>query len=697
MTKFQHKLALAAVISFCGLGAIAASPAHSASLLLGLQENLQNYHLVSKQDRANNLTSLSRAISIVGKLDRMSEKSKSGHLSSTKSSDSKDTTELKAVNAIDNDYAQIFLEEELEQTKEQLKETLTDSLYNLSTNEEINQYMKEYIKNGYYGLTEEDTKQMSDLAARKIFMTEMNGTLNKILTDSLDYLSTDKEIDQYMKEYIKDRYYGLIEEDQDIEQISYLAARKIFMHEMNKGSVEQPTTEDMEKTVSFLQSEDLIADTSYENRSSNYFSKPLLVSLLLVLGWRIVYIFPPLFSSFSKSLIWGEDGIFEIIRKKSGKPKVSEDVASRHKTTFKELKKFTNQAEKVDEQLPKSKDFSLFVKFNQAVKQGKREYQKIFNIVQSVGESLIWGEDGIFEIIRKKSGKPKVPEDVASRHETTFKELKKFTNQAEKVDEQLPKSKDFSLFVKFNQAVKQGDREFKKLFNSVQLLKAALDTQNSFFKIEQIESRFCSYQQQEMYKFVEKNLSENINITEFRNSINNKLAEIIPLLNTDEGKQALQAYLKEINTISEHELGLKLFSLFKQYQLADYTILKKISDILSLLEGKDLLDRANLVNLVVENYQIFEKLSLILGVSQSKNSSDIHATILQYVALLYRHKDSYDKFEQLLNILKKWGKPYQTIVTLRQEYNSSNYRLPKEFFQPIPGLNIYKKYEKYVK
>jgi len=475
MTKFQHQLALAAVISFCGLGAIAARPAHSASLLLGLKENLKNYYLVSRQYRANNTVLSSQELG-------------------------------------------------------QRKNLGGNSLANLFTTEQINQN-------------------------------------------------------------IKDRYQGLIEED--TEQIGLIESHQLLQSE---GLVEQ------------AQANAAIANLSSGEQASSSFPKPIIIGILLLVSLRLLHLFYPLFGSAGKFL-----------------------------------------------------------------------------------------KEGAIENFRDKYGKPKISESTAFLHNRAFKELENLARQAEKINTEKFGSEEFLLFYKIKQEIKQENQEYKKLTYSGELLKIAIAAQSSFLKIEQTELRFRSYKQQEFYRFIEDFLSQDIDKNCFRDLVEKKLAEITSLLNTEEGKQALQGYFKEIKIISEHELGLKLLSFFKKYQLADYAILKRVSDITSQLEGRDLLASKNLVVLVIENYEVFEKLGPIIGIAEAESSPDAYAKLLQYIGLNYRYQDSFAKFEQLLKILKKWETPYQTIVALRQEYNASNYRLPKEFFQPIPGLNIYKKYEKYVK
>ena len=313
-----------------------------------------------------------------------------------------------------------------------------------------------------------------------------------------------------------------------------------------------------------------------------------------------------------------------------------------------------------------------------------------------VSKLVIEDEDGFVEKIREKFGRPKVDKKIAFKHSQLFLELTRFSNRLHRFDNEKLSSEEFNLLLNIQKAAKQRLKQYKKLDDKVQLLKTALETQRSFLRIEQIESRYCSFYQQEFYHFIVNSLSQELDNVQFQNKVKRKLAEIVPLLNTEEGRDALRSYLKEIEIISERKLGLKLLSLFKEHQLKDFTILKKVSEIINQFQGQDLLNTKNLVSSVINDYEVFEKLTPIIGISESENSPETYANILQYIALIYKHKKSYEQFQSLLETLEKWQKPYKTITIIRQEYKANEYRLPKEFSQEIPGLNIYKKYEKFL-
>jgi hypothetical protein len=302
----------------------------------------------------------------------------------------------------------------------------------------------------------------------------------------------------------------------------------------------------------------------------------------------------------------------------------------------------------------------------------------------------------ILEELQEQFGNPKVPEGTVFLHERALKELLSLARKAERVDSEKFGSEEFLLYLKIKKDVEKGIPEYKQLHHSVELLRVAIATKDSFLRIEQTELRYRSKKQQEFYQFVLDTITEEPDKNKFRDKVKKKLAEIVPLLNTEEGRSALQSYLKEVNIISEHEFGLKLFSLFKQYQLADFTILKNISDIVNQLQGYDLLAPKKLVILIIENYEIFEKLAPIIGFFSDNKAPEDYAPILQYIGLINRHQHSYEKFQQLIKILKQWQKPYNSIKLIREEYTADRYRIPLEFTKAIPGLNVYKKYEKYV-
>ncbi len=324
---------------------------------------------------------------------------------------------------------------------------------------------------------------------------------------------------------------------------------------------------------------------------------------------------------------------------------------------------------------------------------GWRASYVVVPLLKALGYSI---DQGIGEDLREKYGSPKVPDNAVALHDRTFKELRSLAYKAERIASEKFGNEEFMLYVRLKQQVEQSMGKYKQIGESIKLLEVSLAAQSSFLKIESTELRFRSRKQQEFYNFVADNLENGTNRVEFRNKIKRKLAEIIPLLNSEEGRAALESYLKEVNQISQHSLGLKLLALFKKYQLADFTILRTISDIVKQLEARDLLDLKSLVVLILEHLEVFEKLAPILGISEGENVPETYAQMMQYMGLVYRHATAYDEFVRLIKLLKKWQKPYKSLVTIRETYPAAQYRLPPEFTKDIPGLPIFKKYENHL-
>jgi hypothetical protein len=96
------------------------------------------------------------------------------------------------------------------------------------------------------------------------------------------------------------------------------------------------------------------------------------------------------------------------------------------------------------------------------------------------------------------------------------------------------------------------------------------------------------------------------------------------------------------------------------------------------------------------HYDDFDALGKIININGKQSSPDTYARILQYMALEKRHEKSYDQFEQLMNLMRKWYPFYQAIIGIREEYSDKDYRKPKDFTKEIPGLELYHKYKNYL-
>ncbi len=289
--------------------------------------------------------------------------------------------------------------------------------------------------------------------------------------------------------------------------------------------------------------------------------------------------------------------------------------------------------------------------------------------------------------------KPKVLESDAFLHHRNFEKINQIADRVENIDADKFSNTEFTEFFKIKSYIARSANGYDNLDEIIECFHVAIGAQGSFARIDSIESKNCSTNQQELYKFVNGLFAEEVDSQSFKEQINLKYQEILPRLKSEEGKVALQAYVEEAINISQHPLAVKLLLLFKKYQFDDYSILRSVANTINLLESEDLLNLDSLMLLVMEKYDVFEKLGPIVGVSPENNRPETYSKMLQYIGLKTRHEVSYQKFQEFLKLLKTWEIHYQTVVNVRQKYAANEYRLPKDFTAELPGKSLYLKYK----
>jgi hypothetical protein len=303
------------------------------------------------------------------------------------------------------------------------------------------------------------------------------------------------------------------------------------------------------------------------------------------------------------------------------------------------------------------------------------------------------GKESFLAKFSNRFRKPQVLESDKFLHQRNFEKLAQITNQAENLNADKFGNTEFMVFFKIKSYIARSIDEYANLDDVIEMLGVAIDAQNSFSKIDSTESRYCSSSQQELYKFVNGLLSKDLDPTVFKDQIDRKLQEVLPLLKTEEGKVALEAYISEVSKISTNPLGVKLLLLFKKYQLDDYSTLRSVANTITQLESEDLLNLDSLLLLVMVKYDVFEKLGPIVGIEDKYNRPETYGKMLQYIGLKSRHETSYQKFQEFLLLLKQWEIHYKSIVNIRDKYSAKDYGLPKEFGAQLPGFGIYQKYK----
>ncbi|MDJ0510099.1 MAG: hypothetical protein QNJ64_12725 [Crocosphaera sp.] len=308
----------------------------------------------------------------------------------------------------------------------------------------------------------------------------------------------------------------------------------------------------------------------------------------------------------------------------------------------------------------------------------------------------VMGEDSLVEDLLEKFSKKGVSESALFLHNREMTDLRVFAKTAQAIDNEKFGKEEFLVFVKMQYLLRHGINEYQGLYESLQLLKVAIDAKDCFISIDQTELRYRGIKQQGFYKFVELLLKDHEDKAAFREQVQMRLADLMPQVKTEEGRNALQSYAEHLDQLSESELGLQLLSLFKTYDLADYSILRVISEMIQSLGKRDLLDFKGLVSLVRVNYDTFEKLQDIIGLSKRQSNPETYTIMIQFIALSNRHAISYMKFDDLMKVMQKWFKPYQAMIGIRAEHPPTEYKQPQEFKEPIPGIEIYEKYKKWL-
>ena len=307
---------------------------------------------------------------------------------------------------------------------------------------------------------------------------------------------------------------------------------------------------------------------------------------------------------------------------------------------------------------------------------------------------------GVYQVIsdnvQEKYGKPKVPEGSIASHNKSFKEICSIGKKAEKINDEKFGNEEFLLLLSIKINISKGVEDYQRLNYGIEMLSAAITARKSFLRLEQTELKYRSRKQQEFYRYVAENLEEDVDRAAFVKQIKQKQAEVLPSINSEEGKAAIDTYAEQIGILGKYPLGLKLLAMFKKRQMQGSVAIKNISDVVEGLQGANLVSSEDLISPVLENYESFELLGPIIGIPEKESNPKIYAKILQVLGLTNRHEKAYGEFKQLVKLLKKWEKLEKAIAVFRNEYTEDKYRIPPEFKEDIPGTSTYQKYAKYL-
>ena len=306
----------------------------------------------------------------------------------------------------------------------------------------------------------------------------------------------------------------------------------------------------------------------------------------------------------------------------------------------------------------------------------------------------LWGDRSFLEKVKSHFAKTPIPESTVSWHDLALQEITQLGSLLEQIDSQEFTDPEFILLLKIRLQLHKGIEGYQGLAEKAQMLNVAIEAKDSFLRIEATEFQYRGYAQQEFYQGVFNILTQQLSTDNFINEVKKLLATSQQRLKTEQGQKALNSYFQDLEHLAAtHELGLELLYLFKKYDFSDFSTIRTIDALVQYMQSLNLQEQDRLVRVIKNNTPVFEKLSHIIGLNEEHQNIETYTKLMQYVALMDKHKETYKRFEKILSQLIVWEKVYYTLTNIRKEYPSKNYQLPKTFREPLPALNVYQKYQ----
>ena len=126
------------------------------------------------------------------------------------------------------------------------------------------------------------------------------------------------------------------------------------------------------------------------------------------------------------------------------------------------------------------------------------------------------GKESFISKFSDRFRKPQILESDKFLHQRNFEKLAQITNQAENMNAEKFGNTEFMKFFKIKSYIARSIDEYANLDETIDMLAIAIDAQNSFSTIDSAESRYCSSGQQELYKFVNGLLTQDLDPAAFK-------------------------------------------------------------------------------------------------------------------------------------------------------------------------------------
>lgn len=307
----------------------------------------------------------------------------------------------------------------------------------------------------------------------------------------------------------------------------------------------------------------------------------------------------------------------------------------------------------------------------------------------------LFGDVSVVERISGALNPLEIPELALSLHDTELEELVKIEPTLRMLDNDQYTS-EFLCFMKIKYKLENNLDEYKGLQTFIKIFSFAIKHINDFRTIRRMELDFQDQNQVDLYEFIEDQLNNNSDPILFKTLVTEEIEQLLAMITNEATQKALLSYQAALNKIMVTQIGLNLLLLFKKYQVSDYAIFSIINSILKQFKQQDLTNLKALVMIVKVNYDELDKLGKLIGIHHNEEEVITYAKIIQYIALSNRYEILIYRFQQLLDIINKWYKHYQTVLEIRQKYPSHKYKISPKFIETIPGESIYFKYQDYL-
>lgn len=307
----------------------------------------------------------------------------------------------------------------------------------------------------------------------------------------------------------------------------------------------------------------------------------------------------------------------------------------------------------------------------------------------------LFGNVSLWQRIYSTLNRQKIPDSVLSSYNQELDNVQKIEPNLRMLDNGQYSS-EFLFYAGLKQKIENDVDEYKGLAHFIKVFSFTIKNIQHFQVLTRVELDFRDKTQVQFYQFIEEQLISNAPSKSIRKAIRNEIKNLILTTHNEPTKEALISYKKALESLITRKSGVKLLGFLKKNKITDYSIFDVFYFLIKETQDQNLKNLKFIVFIVKNKKDELDKACKLIGFPSSENNTIIYAKIIQYIALSYRYEHITFRFEQFLEILKKWSQHYQKILNLKEEYPAYKYHYPDSFAQNIPGLSIYLKYKDFI-